>query len=98
MDWLELYSPMQAKWLSIPYKGETVLLQGLTPAVDTDIVIQLLTVDATENEPSMSHLPADIQALLAEFPTILTIPNSLPPKRDFDHTIPLIEGATPVNI
>lgn len=29
---------------------------------------------------------------------MLTVPNSLPPKRACDHTIPLIEGATPVNI
>jgi hypothetical protein len=75
-----------------------VLLQGLTPDTDIDIVIQLLTVAATEQEPTISQLPADIQALLAEFPSALTVPSSLPPKRACDHTIPLIEGATLVNI
>lgn len=49
MDWLELYSPMevhwQAKWLSIPYKGDTIVLQGLTAVSDTEFVVQLLAVD-----------------------------------------------------
>jgi predicted AlkP superfamily phosphohydrolase/phosphomutase len=35
---------------------------------------------------------------LAEFPTVFQVPNSLPPKRACDHTIPLIGGATPINI
>jgi hypothetical protein len=51
--------------MAIPYNGETVLLQGLTPDATTDIVIQLLTVDDTEQELLISQLPADIQALLA---------------------------------
>lgn len=43
IDWLEKYSPMevhwQAKWLSIPYNGATIQLQGLTPAAETDLVV-----------------------------------------------------------
>jgi hypothetical protein len=102
MDWLELYSPMEVhwkeKWLSIPYKGKTMLLKGLMHHLNNDIVIQLQAVDFVEQDQSITHLPNAIQSLLIQFPTVLAIPTSLPPRRAYDHTIPLIEGATPVNI
>lgn len=43
MDWLELYSPMEIHWksklLSFSYRGEPVLLQGLTTGSSDDLVI-----------------------------------------------------------
>jgi hypothetical protein len=102
IDWLEKYSPMevhwQAKWLSIPYKGDTILLQGLITATETELVVQVLAVDISEDQPIPASLPPDIAALLEEFPTVFRVPNSLPPKRACDHAIPIISGATPVNI
>lgn len=102
MDWLELYSPMEVhwkeKWVSIPYQGTTVLLQGLTHHAQHDIVIQLQMIDNVDPEQSVSHLPTDIQSLLNQFPNVLAVPTALPPRRACDHTIPLVEGATPVNI
>lgn len=42
MDWLELYSPMQvhwkAKWLSLPYNGDTILLQGISSFSEPELV------------------------------------------------------------
>ena len=42
--------------------------------------------------------PHDIQQILDAFPSVFTVPDSLPPKRAYDHAIPLISGVTPVNI
>lgn len=78
IDWLELYSPMevhwQAKWLSIPYKGDTVVLQGLTSVSDTELVVQLLAVEAPDSNHNAVQLPEDISALLAEFPSVFKSP------------------------
>lgn len=97
-----------AKWLSIPYNGATTLLQGVSSVTDTELVIQLLAIDMSDtttpqmqlpdSEPSTMTLPDEIVALLAEFPTVFQVPSSLPPKRACGHAIPLISGATPVNI
>jgi hypothetical protein len=64
MDWLELYSPIevhwQDKWLSIPYNGDTVLLQGITSSGDSKIVIQLLAMEVSANTTATTDLPPDI--------------------------------------
>jgi hypothetical protein len=92
----------QAKWLSIPYNGATIVLQGLAADSDTELVVQILAFNVTDSEAAVQQFPADIPediaALLAEFPSVFEVPHSLPPKRACDHAIPLISGATPVNI
>ena len=45
-----------------------------------------------------SDLPLAVSQLLLEFPEITSPPTELPPKRDCDHAIPLIDGARPVNV
>ena len=75
-----------------------MVLQGLTSVSDTELVVQLLAVEAPDSNHDAVQLPDDIAALLAEFPSVFQVPNSLPPKRACDHAIPLISGATPVNI
>ena len=102
MDWLELFSRKEvhwkAKWLSLPYNGTTVFLQGLTASSDEDMVFQIVAVENTDTPGAEAALPPKISALLAEFAAVFTVPSSLPPKHSCDHAIPLISGATPVNI
>lgn len=102
MDWLEQYSPMnirwKSKWLSLPYQGTTIVLQGLTSPPSTDLVFQLLAVDSPESSDTPTPLPAEIAALIHEFPGVFTAPSSLPPARSCDHAILLVSGASPVNI
>ena len=43
-------------------------------------------------------IPSKISELLAEFPVLTTLPVSLPPKRQCDHEIPLVEGTRPVSV
>ena len=60
-------------------------------------MVQVFNLDSTVPAQSPAIHPA-ISALLVEFPTITTPPETLPPKRACDHEIPLVEGARPVNI
>lgn len=55
-------------------------------------------MDISKDQLVPASLPPDIVALLEEFPTLFRVPNSLPLKWACDHAIPLISGATPVNI
>lgn len=49
-------------------------------------------------EAEATCIPPVIQQLLLEFPKVTTPPTELPPQRGCNHAIPLIEGATPVNV
>ena len=40
----------------------------------------------------------EIQALLDKFAVVFSPPTGLPPRRQYDHSIPLIPGAQPVSI
>lgn len=102
MDWLERYSPMQvhwkAKWLSLPYSEDTILLQGISALPESKMVFQLLSVDTQLGTDMSVPLLPEIQAILDSFLAVFTIPTALPPKRACDHAIPLISGASPVNV
>ena len=95
-------SPMnihwKSKWISLPYQGSTILLQGFTTSTATDMVFQLISEDSPESSDTSLQLPPEIVALLEEFPSVFTVPSSLPPVRFCDHAIPLVIGASPVNI
>jgi hypothetical protein len=102
MDWLEKYNPMhihwKAKWISLPYHDSTVILQGMTTSVDTDMVFQLISKDAPASSKGSLPLPPEIASLLNEFPSVFAPPSSLPPTRSCDHVIPLVSGTSLVNI
>jgi hypothetical protein len=88
----------ESKWLSIPYQGSNILLQGIKAPQAGDLVFQLLAADLSNTPSEIPALPTEISKLLLQFPEVFKIPDSLPPKRSCDHTIPLITGASPVNI
>ena len=56
-----------------------------------------LNAIATDRE-EQPNLPADILAIVQEFPGVFAEPSGLPPRRACDHQIPLIAGAQPVSI
>jgi hypothetical protein len=47
--------------------------------------------------PPISDQPEALTAVLAEFSDVFADPKTLPPARVFDHVIPLVPGAVPVN-
>lgn len=60
-------------------------------------IIQIHNVES--EEVSTSHpIPTEIETLLQEFQSVTKEPTGLPPVRDCDHAIPLLEGAQPPNL
>ncbi|GJY18605.1 putative mitochondrial protein [Tanacetum coccineum] len=49
-------------------------------------------------EATITNVHPALQQVIKEYEDVFSIPKELPPKRDHDHKIPLIEGAQPVNI
>jgi hypothetical protein len=73
-------------------------LQGLAAPESSEMVFQLFASDYSESSASDSSLSPNIATLLTEFPSVFSTPSALPPLRACDHVIPLVSGATPVNI
>jgi hypothetical protein len=91
------------KWISITQNGSPVLLQGLQPSMLELSVIEVLFVSEQTDSGyytyfTQSDLPSHIQQLLGSFEHLFAEPTALPPSRSCDHSIPLIEGAQPVNV
>lgn len=65
-----------------------------------EFAIQLCFKDEAEPEITLQaqELHPDLVQLLLEFDDIFSEPTELPPRRECDHTVPLIPGAQPVNI
>lgn len=60
--------------------------------------MQLYHIVADSSEVNLvQHLP-QLQELLDEFTDLFAEPSELPPRRSYDHTIPLVEGAQPVSV
>lgn len=81
------------KWMAFQHKGSMVTLQGLAPdeyaLTVPSIYLELPTTEA-------SKLPDEIKQVLDKYAKVFAPPKGLPPRRQFDHTIPLIPGASPV--
>lgn len=103
MDWLEMFSPMKIhwkqKWLTIPYHGSSVTLYGVQHHVPEGTVVQLCAIEVSTDGDSVSaSQPPDICQLLEKFADLFAAPTELPPSRDCDHSIPLVQGAAPVQM
>jgi hypothetical protein len=62
-------------------------------------VAHLVHVYALGDVVHTTEIPPDeVQGLLSQFSDVFAEPKTLPPRRNCDHTIPLIQGAQPVNI
>lgn len=104
MDWLQLFSPMKVdwcqKWLAIPYQGSYIRLHDI-PNQESDnqdeLLVQICSMTVSQ-EVEATGIPPAIQQLLLEFPEVTTPSTDMPPQRDCDHAIPLIEGAKPINV
>ena len=98
LDWLAKHSPMymdwEQKWLSFQYKGTTVTLQGELPE---ECAFTIMAIFQNSTAGNSEQLP-EIQALLDKYAEVFAPPTSLPPRRQYDHSIPLIPGAQPVSI
>ena len=102
MDWLETFSPMKVhwkqKWMSIPYQGTSVILQGLVPELPEHSVVEVCAVLFTYSAILDLNVPPELAALLHQYEDVFQPPSGLPPSRHCDNEIPLIEGASPVSV
>jgi hypothetical protein len=107
-DWLEKFSPMKvhwgAKWMSIPYGTDTVILQGLLSSLQPGAIVQVyqlteadLNLD-TYDSAQAPAVPKEIQQLLQEFVDVFAAKAAFPPPRSCNHSIPLITRARPIQV
>lgn len=103
MDWLSAHSPMeiywQHKWIILSQDNAKHFLQGELSALPPGSVLRIATVLAEEAATAHSepHAP-EIAALLSKFQSVFAPPTGYPPARPCDHAIPLVPGASPVNV
>ncbi|XP_073359010.1 uncharacterized protein [Aegilops tauschii subsp. strangulata] len=101
MDWLAAHSPMQVDWAEhwISFQKDHVLitLLGADASPQLCAVMEMSALLVTE-EVVLSELPQEVQELIEKFALVFAAPSGLPPRRKYDHTIPLIPGAGPVAI
>jgi hypothetical protein len=72
-------------------------LKGLMRKGQVAQLVQLNAIQPSDAEEQQGT-PVEIEALVQQFDTLFQELKSLPSQRDFDHSIPLIEGVKPVNV
>lgn len=70
-------------------------LRELNDRTTVSNLVQFCSVFALEHQ---EQIPNVVQTVLTEFSSVFDEPKGLPPIRQFDHTIPLLPGAGPVNV
>ena len=84
-------------WIAIQHEGRQVVLHGQNTQTCTHALAELhLMRDKTET--NTLPVPPEIHKLLNEFASVFEEPKGLPPRRQYDHHIPLIPGARPISI
>jgi hypothetical protein len=98
MDWLAPHSPMTVdwaqKWMSVPHHGGKATLSGI---YEGEVAYTLCELSALLSD-DLPPVHPEVQPILEEFATVFDSPTGLPPRRQYDHVIPLIPGARPVSI
>jgi len=93
MDWLEQHSPMLVdwaqKWMNVPHLGGRATLIGVAPGSEPPANSVLSALFADDKLP----IHPAVVPLLEEFSSVFKAPDGLPPKRNCDHSIPLVPGA-----
>lgn len=96
LDWLSNHSPMtidwEYHWLSFVHEGKDVTLLGTAAMLPEITIVELCSLLSTRSEP----VDPAVQLVLDQFQQVFAAPTELPPRRAYDHTIPLIPGAAPV--
>ena len=98
MDWLSAHSPMWVDWdhhwLSFVHNGSEITLLGTTALLPEITMIEVCSLLTTPDLP----IPPEVQLILDEYKHVFEPPTGLPPRRPYDHTIPLLPSATPVSM
>jgi hypothetical protein len=86
-----------AKWLSIPYGSELVLLQGILSEVSHGAIVQVcqlseedLNLVRNEHSSVSPIVPPEVQMLLDSYAGVFATRVTYRPPREHCHTIPLV--------
>jgi hypothetical protein len=63
-----------------------------------DSIYYVLHLHFTEDKQQQTFIPYIIGMVLDTFVDVFSEPRGLPPYKKYDHTIPLLHGASPVNL
>jgi hypothetical protein len=85
------------QWISFNWKGQLVVLHDEGAPDITHALLELHVVQ-THDTDETAEPRADVQTLLDQFASVFEEPSDLPPRRLYDHHIPLIPGARPVSM
>jgi hypothetical protein len=72
----------------------SIQLTGLIRQEAVEHVLELRTVTESNKEVVPVQIPPEIAAVIEKYQELFSTPQGLPPKRPFDHSIPLLPGAT----
>lgn len=60
MDWLEMFNPMKVhwahKWISIPFNGTSILLQGITDKTPIELLVHISSLSLLCDQQSLPAL------------------------------------------
>jgi hypothetical protein len=101
------------KWFQFEWNGKQCKLQGLQPNTQQcdvispeelksmyqqDSVYYMVQLYFTVDKDTQKTVPHIVSMVLNSFEDVFAEPTGLPPHRRADHTIPLMPGASPVNL
>lgn len=99
--------------LTISAHRQSITLCGIKPALNTcalatprqmqafgyrHAVAHLVQLCELSTPVTIEQIPEVVQKVLQDYATVFDEPTGLPPSRPYDHTIPLIHGAQPMNV
>lgn len=100
------------KWVEFQYQNQLIRLHGIKKQSSTyanisieqlvgmaksGAIMYLVKIGETTHEEEFP-IPEPTQQVLQSYQDVFAEPKGLPPRRNCDHKIPLIEGAQPVNL
>ena len=74
----------------------TISSAELHQLVEQGAIAQLVALDVSTETVVQTEMPKEVKQLLQENEQLFQESTELPPARSFDHAIPLIPGAVPV--
>jgi hypothetical protein len=85
------------QWIAFQAADQLVVLHGEDTPGQTYAMLELHIVREAPDD-AVQKLRPDLQSLLDQFASVFDAPTGLPPRRQYDHQIPLIPGARHVSM
>ncbi|XP_024043371.1 uncharacterized protein LOC112100028 [Citrus clementina] len=114
VQWLEMLDSVVCNWkqltMDFTWENKSCWLQGIGPQSIQTASLTKITKELRQGqsgfaicfhvniEDSLNTTTPNMQDLLKEYNTLFQEPTKLPPRREIDHNITLIEGTEPVNV